>query len=109
MLLLNNISTKYASLLIHNLNQFVFFNDAVNQCGLFMPLQPSCLTVSCKIKTCCVGGLHNSQKKKKQKNKKPQHFHILEQGSDKCGKRSIKFQITHFTIEEPVTLRYYYY
>lgn len=69
MLLLNNISTKYASLLIHNLNQFVFFNDAVNQCGLFMPLQPSCLTVSCKIKTCCVGGLHNSQKKKKQKTK----------------------------------------
>lgn len=105
MLLLNNISTKYASLLIHNLNQFVFFNDAVNQCGLFMPLQPSCLTVSCKVKTCCVGGLHNSQKKKKQKKKKPQHFHILEQGSDKCGKRSIKFQITHFTIEEPVTLR----
>lgn len=105
MLLLNNISTKYASLLIHNLNQFGFFNDAVNQCGLFMPLQPSFLTVSCKIKTCCVGGLHNSQKKKKQKNKKPQHFHILEQGSDKCGKRSIKFQITHFTIEELVTLR----
>lgn len=67
MLLLNNISTKYASLVIHNLNQFVFFNDAVNQCGLFMPLQPSCLTVSCKIKTCCVGGLHNSKKKEKTK------------------------------------------
>lgn len=99
MLLLNIISTKYAFLLIHNLNLFfVFFNDAVNECGLFMPLQPSCLTVSCKIKTCCVGWLHNSQKKKKKNNKKNPHFHkvwskaVVSVGNDQLSFKSLTSQ-----------------